>query len=330
MISVGILRAALFIVSLASCRLLIAQQVTTPPPAPVTTVNLSLIVTDREKHSRDDVTKEDVQLFEDGIAQTISTITKEEKPVNYVIAIDTSGSFRSLLPGILTGARLLLEGNKANDETMLIRFISNDKIEPVEKFTADKSKLVEDLKYFKIEMGQSAVIDAIYVAVQAAAEHKSSDPSIRRAVVLFSDGEDRASYYTTDQLVKILRARNVQVFVVGVVAQLDGNRGLVRPSPKERAEKLLNRVALETGGRVFFPKNMNELAEAMGEINHDLHAQYLITYESKNNKISDNYRKIEVKMIESPGRESFKVITRPGYFIKPPDLDEKEKKNKSK
>src|SRR6185436_2176068 len=245
--SVGILRATLFIVSLASCRSLIAQEVTTPPPAPVTTVNLSLMVTDHEKHSRDDVTKEEVQVFEDGIAQTISTITKEEKPVNYVIAIDTSGSFRSLLPGILTGAGLLLEGNKANDETMLIRFISNDKIEPVEKFTADKSKLLEDLKYFKIEMGQSAVIDAIYVAVQAAAEHKSSDPSIRRAVVLFSDGEDRASFYTTDQLIQLLKARNVQVFVVGVVAQLDGERGLMRPSPKEKAEKLLNRVALETG-----------------------------------------------------------------------------------
>jgi len=323
------IRISLFIISLAACPSLFAQQPGAPPPAPPGAVNLNLIVTDRAQHSRDDVNKDEVQVFEDGIAQTISTITKDEKPVNYVIAIDTSGSFRSLLPGILIGARLLLEGNKANDETMLIRFISSDKIETVEKFTADKSTLLEDLKFFKIEMGQSAVVDAIYVAVQAAAEHKSSDPSIRRAVVLFSDGEDRASYYTTDQLVKILRARNVQVFVVGVVAQLDGNRGLVRPSPKEKAEKLLNRVAMETGGRVFFPKNMNELAAAMGEINHDLHAQYLITYESKNNKISDNYRKIEVKMIESPGRESFKAITRPGYFIKPPDLDEKEKKNKS-
>ncbi|HKP37965.1 MAG TPA: VWA domain-containing protein [Pyrinomonadaceae bacterium] len=328
--SLGILRATLLIVSLASCRSLIAQQLNAAAPTPVTSVNLSLIVTDREKHSRDDVTKEDVQVFEAGVAQTTFTITKEEKPVNYVIAIDTSGSFRSLLPGILVGARLLIEGNKASDETMLIRFISHDKIETVEKFTADKSKLVEDLKSFKIEMGQSAVVDAIYVAVQAAAENKSGDPSIRRALVLFSDGEDRASFYTTDQLIKLLRARNVQVFVVGVIAQLDGERGLTRPSPKEKAEKLLKRVALESGGRVFFPTNMDELAGAVDEINHDLHTQYLISYESKNNPGKDNFRKIEVKMVESPGRAKLTAITRPGYFIQPPDLDEKEKKKKSK
>ena len=293
--SQGILRTSLFIISLATCPSLIAQEAVAPAQTPITTVNLNLIVTDRAQHSRDDVTKEQIQVFEDGIAQTISTFSKDEKPANYVIAIDTSGSFKNLLPRILDGVRLLLEANKENDEAMLIRFISSDKIETVEKFTTDKAKLVADLKFLYIEDGQSAVVDAIYVAVQAAAEHKSGDSSIRRSVVLISDGEDRASYYTTDQLVKLLRASNVQVFVVGVVAQLDDSASAIRPSQRETAEKLLNRVARETGGRVFFPKTGNDRTHAIGEIIHDLRRQYLISYESKNNPSNDNFRKIEVK-----------------------------------
>jgi hypothetical protein len=35
-------------------------------------------------------------------------------------------------------------------------------------------------------------------------------------------------------------------------------------------------------------------------------------------------------MIELPGRDKLTAITRPGYFIRPPDLDGKEKKKKSK
>ena len=325
-----ILRTSLFIISLATCPSLIAQEAVAPAPTPITTVNLNLIVTDQAKQSRDDVQKDEVQVFEDGIAQTISTFSKDEKPANYVIAIDTSGSFKNLLPRILDGVKLLLEANKENDEAMLTRFISSDKIETVEKFTSDKAKLVAGLKLLQIEGGQSAVVDAIYVAVQAAAAHKSGDFSIRRSVVLISDGEDRASYYTADQLVKLLRAGNVQVFVVGVVSQLDDLGGFTRPSPRAAAEKLLTRVARESGGRVFFPKTVTELAQNMGQIIHDLHTQYLISYESKNNPSNDNFRKIEVKLIESPGRDKLTAITRPGYFIRPPDLDGKEKKKKSK
>jgi Ca-activated chloride channel homolog len=326
-----ILRASLFIISLATCPPLIAQEAIAPAQTSSSIVNLNLIVTDRAKHSRDDVNKDGVQVLEDGIEQTISTFSKDERPVNYVVAIDTSGSFKNILTRVLDGVRLLLEANKENDETMLIRFISSDKIETVDTFTTDKSKLIADLKLFKIEGGQSAVIDAIYLAVQAATAHKGNDSSIRRAVVLISDGEDRASYYTTDQLTKLLRAGNVQVFVVGVVTQLDDLTSFTRPSQRETAEKLLNRVARETGGRVFFPKTLADLAQAMGEIIHDLRTQYVISYESKNNPSKDNFRKIEVKIKESPpGSEKLTAITKPGYFIKSPDLEEKDKKKKSK
>jgi len=327
-----ILRTSIAIISITTFHgWTFAQQSSAPAQtaSPARNIRLSLIVTDQSNHSRDDVNKDEVQVLEDRVPQPISFFANDDRPVNYAVAIDTSGSFKNLLNPTLDALKLLINRNRELDETMLISFVSSDKIETIQNFTADKSKLVESLKLFRIEGGQSAVIDAIYLAVQAAAAYKAGDSSIRRAVVLISDGEDRASYYTTDALIKLMRAKDVQVFIIGVVTQLDNSSGSIRSSPREAAEKLLSRVALETGGRVFFPKNISQLTQAVGEILHDLHAQYTIGYEPKNNA-NENFRKIEAKIIETVGREKLIGIMRSGYFINPPDLDGKEKKKKSK
>lgn len=327
-----IFRNSLLLSSLLAFSLVIAQEPTPPnqKAQPSPKVKLSLIVTDNSNHSRDDVSKDEVQVFEGKVPQTVSTFARDERPVDYVIAIDRSGSFKDLLSPALDAIKQLINSNRELDETMLIGFVDSNKIETFQNFTSDKSKLVESLKLIRIEGGQSAVIDAIYLAVQSEAAYKSGDSSIRRAVVLFSDGEDRASYYNADKLVKLLRAKDVEVFVIGIVTQLDNANGFVRESPREAAERLLSRVALESGGRIFFPKTNSALMQATGEIVHDLHAQYIIGYEPKSNATSDNFRKVEVKLLVAPGREKSLAIARPGYFITPPDTDEKEKEKKKK
>jgi VWFA-related protein len=143
---------------------------------------------------------------------------------------------------------------------------------------------------------------------------------------LISDGEDRASYHNTDALVKLLQRTNVQVFVIGIVTQLDDQKGLIRTSPRAAAETLLKRIAEVSGGRVFFPRNDSEILRASAEIAHDLHTQYLFSYQSTNPDLTENFRKIEIKTISAKGQRSLNVITRPGYFLTPPEPTAKEKK----
>jgi Ca-activated chloride channel family protein len=288
-------------------------------------VKLSLIVTDRSNHSVDDVSRDEVQVLEDKVPQTLSLFSKDERPVNYVVAIDRSGSFKDVLSPALDAVRSIINGKKDQDEIQLISFVSSDKIETVHEFTSDKSKLIDSLKQLKIAMGQSAVNDAIYIAVKTAANYKPGD-SVRRAVVLVSDGEERNSYYSSDALVELLRTTDVQVFIIGIVNQLDSERGLIRKSPRQSAEELLNRVASESGGRVFMLENRSDLSRAATEINHDLRSQYIIGYQPTTNDSKKNFRKVEVRIIPSAGREKLKAIARPGYLVSRPKLDVKEKK----
>jgi Ca-activated chloride channel family protein len=283
-------------------------------------VRLNLIALDHSQHAYDELTKDSITVLEDKVPQTISVFAKDERSVSYGIAIDNSGSFRALMGPSIDAAKILIDANRATDETLLVRFVSSDKVATVQDFTADKAQLTDSLKKLKVENGQSAVIDAIYVSVKAVAAHRASDPAVRRALILVSDGEDRASYYTLDQLLQLLRSTEVQVFIIGLVNDLDNQQGLIRLSPRARAEQLLQTVARESGGQVFFPGNVTEISGAAVQVSHLLQTQYVIDYRSTNGNSKDNYRKVTVKIAEAPGRAKLSAVVRPGYFLTPPEI----------
>jgi Ca-activated chloride channel family protein len=311
----------------ASAGVIYGQDAQPSPAASPRTVTLSLIAIDRSNQSVDDLQKEEVHVFENNLPQNISSFSKADKAADYGIAIDTSGSVRPIFPTLLAAVGVFLENHKPDDQCFIERFISSDKIETVQEFTSDKATLLKPLSSLYIEDGQSAVIDAIYVAVQYIA-HRPSSPHRRRALILFTDGEDRASYYSMDQLLQLLRSTDVQLFVIGLVGELDTEAGLFRQSPRQRSIDLLNTIVRETGGRIFFPGKKKKLSEALGEIFHDLHTQYEISYQSTDTS-TDNFHAVRLE-VESPSRQKLTAITRPGYFLTPPEVGAKEKKKKSK
>jgi Ca-activated chloride channel family protein len=308
------------------CALTIAQEPSTQKESGAL-VKLSLIVTDTSNHARDDLNKDEIQIRENNVLQNISSLSKDDRTINYAIVFDTTGSFRPLLGSALNAAKSIIENNHAGDQTLLARFSSSDKIETVQEFTSDQKQLIGALDQLYIEAGQSAVIDALYLAVKHTSEYEAPMDR-RRAVVLISDGEDRASYYSRDQLVELLRAKDVQVFIIGIVALLNSTG--ITADAQEKAKELLNRIAHESGGRVFFPKNGRELQQAVNEVVHDLHKQFVLSYQSTNTGTKENFRGINITFRETPGPESLTAITKSGYFINPPDLDRKKKDKKKR
>lgn len=321
--------AALLVVTVA-CLLLrgdCVQAQEAPSPAPSRSAKLTMIVTDPANHSVDDVRQEELQLVEDKLPIPISLFAKDVRPADYALVLDTSGSFRTLLKSVVQAAKILTNNNQPEDETFVESFVNREHIERVQEFTGDKTKLGAALDSLYIRGGQSAVIDAVYLAVKHTAEYKGGPAERRRAVVLFTDGEDRASFYDEGQLVKLLRENDVQVFIVGITKELDKQAGQIRASPRAKAEGLLNRIAEESGGRVLFPRDDEELSEAIEQIAHDLHSQYLIGYERQGKPGEKGFRKLKVKLTEAPGRKKFTVITRPGYLVNTSDQKPVEKKS---
>jgi len=324
-------KIAVLLVNVVVCLMLPASlapaQQAQPSPALSQSVKLTLIVTDGANHSVDDIRQEEIQVVEEKLPQAISSLSRDVRFVDYALVLDNSGSFKSLLPPVIQAAKALINNNQPEDETFIESFVGSANIETVQEFTADKSRLNAALDSLYVRFGQTAVIDAAYLAVKHTAEYRGGSAERRRAVVVFTDGEDRASYYGNDQLVRLLRERDVQVFVVGLVNLLDKEGGLIRKSPREKAELLLKQIADESGGRVFFPRDGKEFSEALAQISHDLHFQYLLGFERRGKPGEKGFRKLKVTLTKATGREKLTIITRPGYLINAPGQKTIEKRS---
>ncbi|HEY8203775.1 MAG TPA: VWA domain-containing protein [Pyrinomonadaceae bacterium] len=277
-------------------------------------VTLNVRVIDRNNRPINGIRQDEFKVYEDGVPQPVFSFTQEEVPVIYGMAVDTSGSLRGAFDQVISATKTIIESNKPGDETFLERFISSDKIETVQDFTPSKDALMDGLDTLYIEGGQTAVIDGVYLAAEHVAEYKkgTGDDRRRRALIVITDGEDRASYYTQELLFQHLREQDVQIYVIGFVNELDAEKGLIRKSPRDKAVNLINKLATETGGRAFFPQSISELPSVANEIVRDLRTQYVISYDPTNKAHDGTYRTIKVVVNQPTGSEKRIALTRSG------------------
>ena len=277
-------------------------------------VPLNVRVIDRNNRPVNNLKQDEFRVYEDGVLQPVFSFTREEVPISYGLAVDTSGSLRSQLDKVIEAAKIIVNSNKPGDETFLERFISSDKIETVQDFTPNRDALLDGLDTLYIEGGQTAVIDGIYLAAEHVADYKKGkdDDRRRRALVVVTDGEDRESYWKESQLMERLREEDVQIFVIGFVNELEKEGSFLRKSPREKAINLINKIAQETGGRAFFPQSIAELPAIAGTIVRDMRTQYVLSYSPTNKTRDGSYRAIKVTVADGPGHEKRIALTRSG------------------
>lgn len=278
-------------------------------------VNLNVRVVDRNNRPVNALPQSEFRIFEDGVAQTIDFFDRSEVPTNYGLVIDNSGSLRPQIEKVIEAGKILVATNRAADETMIIRFVSRDKIAIEQNFTANKTDLNDSLDNLFIEGGQTAIIDAVYLAAEKVSEYekeRGKDDRKRRALVLVSDGEDRDSFYSEAQLFEMLRETDVQIYAIGFVNELSKDAGFIAKSPQGKAKSFLQRLASETGGKAYFPNSPAELAGLAREIGSELRMQYSIGYIPTNDRRDGTFRNIRVTVNDGPNSQKRIAITKAG------------------
>jgi len=274
----------------------------TAPPL----VKFDIIVTDGAGYAVPNLRKEDVQLSDDGYVETIELFAKAERPLTYGLVIDGSNSLNTQFEDVLNAAKQIIAANNDQEETFIIKFVTSDNIRTIQELTSDKSALTNSLNRLKLEMGQTALIDGVYLATEHALKVSKDGQSVR--LIVISDGEDRASYYTESALFALLAKSNVQVFPVGIIGHLDDDGGMIRLSVRARATALLEKLARETGGRAFILESKKDLPAATEQLINNLHLRYAIGYRPTKNPDKAS-RKIKVKLVTTPDNKKWTVIS---------------------
>ena len=278
-------------------------------------VNLNVRVVDRNNRPVNSLQEGDFRVMEDGVPQKIEFFSRSEIPTNYSLVLDNSGSLRSQLEKVIEAGKIIVDTNRKDDETSIIRFVSRDKITVEQPFTANKQDLDDTLDNLYIEGGQTAIIDAVYLAVQQVTDYEKSLSAAdrkRRAIILVTDGEDRDSYYNEAQLFELLKESDVQIYVVGFIGELSKEGGFISKSPQSKAKAFLERMATDTGGKAYFPGSVSELPEIAKNIGSELRTQFSIGYLPTNDKPDGTFRNIKVMVNDGPNKEKRIAITKAG------------------
>ena len=129
---------------------------------------------------------------------------------------------------------------------------------------------------------------------------------------MITDGEDRDSFYIEKQLFDLLRESETQIYVIGFIGDLSKEGGFIGKSPQGKAKAFLERIALETGGKAYFPASNTELPNLAKEISNELRTQYSIGYIPSNDKNDGTYRNIKVTVDDGPTKQKRIAISRTG------------------
>lgn len=274
-------------------------------------VLLDVTVTDQNNQPVFDLQKEDFTVFEDKVKQEIASVRREEVPVSFGMVIDTSGSMRARLPQVVESGLQLVKQMRETDEA----FVASFKAEPelIQDFTNDRRDL-EDALNELYSSGGTSLLDAI-VATSDYAQQKAKQR--RKALIIISDGLEKNSAVKEKEVIEAIKENEVQLYLVGFVDEDAEGGGLFRKSDAKKARDLLSRLAEDSGGRVFFPKEISEMPAIADQIAKDLRTQYIVSYAPSNSAKDGTFRTVKVNITQKGTRKLF-ARTRQGYYARDP------------
>jgi len=252
----------------------------TPPVATfkssVDLVRVSAVV--RDKHGRfvQDLSAHDFEVMDGGQRRSISDFRREDGAVSVAILFDVSGSMEARMVHAREAATHVLSWlTGENDEAAIFTF--DTRLVELTPFRTGLRTLPEGLSTMT-PFGATSLHDAIASTAQKVATREG----LRRAVVVFTDGEDTASRLTPSEVSGMASAIDVPVYIVGIVPSIDN------PSSDQSGSAAvtsalagpLSDLAAWTGGRTFIVSTIAQRSHTARHIVDELRHQYLIAFEA--------------------------------------------------
>jgi VWFA-related protein len=253
-------------------------------------------------------------LFEDGVEQSIVHFEPTEMPFTVALLLDTSASTRFELGEIKDAAIAFARQLRPQDRVLVVTF--NDEVELLIEATNDFNRISRVIET-EVSSGQST---RLYDAVDLVIRKRLNQIQGRKAIVLFTDGVDTASYgatgrstlreveeldaliypiqYDTKEYVSSRRGRG-SISLWPFPAMIFGN-----PSPGStdadyrRADQYLHGLADNTGGRLYSANDPAQLARAFTSIAEEIRRQYRLGYYPQNESGERHSIKVSVNRID--------------------------------
>ena len=264
-------------------------------------VPLVFTVTDKKGHFVTGLKQQDFGLLDDGRNpdRIISFTQQANLPLRIGILLDTSNSIRSRFQFEQQAAtEFLLQVLRPKQDAAFITGF-DVRLDLAQDYTNSIDKLSSAIESLR-PGGGTAFFDAVYQTCRDQMLTVHSDETIRKAIIVVSDGEDNYSrVYEQDAIKECQRAETI-------VYTISTN---VSPS-KDKGDEVLTRLSEATGGRTFFPTKIEDVARGFQAIQEELRSQYSLRYRPAGLKQDGSFRTIRLVAMD----QRYLVRARKGYF----------------
>ena len=252
---------------------------------PVDIVQANAVVKSGNRFVKE-LTRESFRLLDDKQPQPITDLIVGG-PMEVLLALDVSASMKNVLPDVQRAARAFLKAIGEGHQVTIVAF--NDSI-----FTVARREVSIEARVQAIEklsaFGGTALYDVVAESLQ------QLNGRGRKALVVFSDGEDRDSRVTFSDVRRLIDESDATVFTVGL------GRGAQEADLREKLEQLAD----ASGGLSLFAENADRLGQPFAEIVETLSNQYTLSFVPRRD---GKYHELTVQV---PGRD-VRVRARRGY-----------------
>jgi Ca-activated chloride channel homolog len=267
------------------------------------------------------LTQDNFQITEDGVPQKIAFFGKEEDlPLSLGLIVDVSDSqskfikrhhkdierFLRMVLGPHDEAFTICFGNHlrlTNDASSSIPQIM-DGLDRFDKGDRKFPELAPEDKRDDQSGGGTALYDAVYYSVQ---QKLAGTTGRRRALVLFTDGEENASAH--DLLDAIGAAQDADTLIYAI-RYTEGSEKKLTPHSRHGIAAL-HHLSAETGGTDFDALH-TDMSEAFEQIGQELRSLYSVAYHSTNRVRDGSFHKVVITTTDP----SLKVRARTGYYAR--------------
>jgi Ca-activated chloride channel homolog len=249
--------------------------------------------------------KEDFTLFQDNVPQVITHFTSEDAPATIGLVFDCSDSMAGAkLARAQEAAFALLSNAGPEDEFFLIRF--SDRPQLLIESTRQTGEVKRSVETLRVG-GFTAVIDAVKMALLEMNKAKYR----RKAIVLFSDGEDNHSRTTTTEFKQLATESDTTIYTLFIS---DSWSAAALAQGRVTGAPLLNDIARQTGGHMFAVSEVRQLPKIAAKISSWIRSQYVLGYVPPDEERGGRYHRIQVKITKPAGLPKLHSSWRLGYY----------------
>jgi len=277
-----------------SALLLLALQDPYTLKVDVPVVSVDVTVTDAAGSLVNDLGKTDFQLYEDGIQQEIRFFSPVSAPYNVFLLFDRSGSTAGNRAFMRTAVEKFLEYLRPQDRLALAAF--DQDFDLAVPWTSDAARVIAGLERMNSRTSNGT---RFYAALDRTLQREFRNVAGRRAVVVLTDGKD-TDYLWGDgglkRALKAIREQRIPIYIVALKDEADAR--VIFQSTREyliESRELMQVLTDRSGGRLLFPKSLEDVAGMYEQIGRALGTSYSLAYISSSRAPAGKQRRIEVK-----------------------------------